>query len=97
MIENSSTWCNKAIPHGEYICPDCKEKMKDMPIVLDCVKWRPFPLIEPSVISQEYLVTTENRGVCILLWDGYDWISTEDYFSVPGVIAWADMPVPYNL
>lgn len=100
MTENRCVYCCGEIPKGCYICPDCKELMKDEPIVLDVITWRPFPLIKPKITSKEYLVTSEDtdRSIHIALWDGYDWISTEDYFSITDrIVAWAELPSTYNL
>ncbi len=97
MTEDRCIYCYGPAPKSYALCPDCKEKMKDIPIEMEALLWRPFPLIEPKITNKEYLITPENGNVRISLWDGYDWISTEDYFSITdSVIAWTNLPAPYK-
>lgn len=97
MSEDRCVICGEIVPDGYSLCSNCKELMKDMPVEIEVVLWRPFPLIKPRITSKEYLVATQNGGVDISLWDGFDWISTDDYFSrTDSVIAWTNLPSPYK-
>lgn len=97
MTENRCIYCCGPAPKTRALCPDCRERMKDEPIEIETVLWRPFPLIKPRITSKEFLVTSKDGDVNISLWDGYDWVSTEDYFiKTDSVIAWTNVPSPYK-
>lgn len=69
----------------EYQNPDIK-----MPHT-DCIVWHPYPEEKPKNESKKYIVTTscgevENR------W----WLNTFWAITVSKVIAWAELPKPYE-
>lgn len=100
MSEDRCICCYGPAPKGRAFCQDCQELFDGMPatwLEIETLLWRPFPLIEPKITNKEYLITSTNGNVRISLWDGYDWISTEDYFSTTDcVIAWTNLPAPYK-
>lgn len=97
MNENRCICCYGPAPKSRSLCQDCQERIKDIPTEMEVLLWRPFPLIEPKITNKEYLVTIEGEGVDVLWWDGFDWISTDDYFSITDrVIAWTTVPSPYK-
>lgn len=102
MSEDRCICCGEIVPEGRMVCPNCERLAKEKPFEFlptpwEVVLWRPFPLIKPKIPRQEYLITYKDGDVCTSLWDGYDWISTEDYFSITdSVIAWTNVPSPYK-
>lgn len=102
MITNTCIVCGAEIPEDRRVCPNCEKQMTEKPFEFlptpwEVVLWHPFPLIKPKITRKEYLITYKDGDVFTSLWDGYDWISTEDYFSITdNVIAWTNVPSPYK-
>ena len=96
MSEDRCLICGGIAPDGNRVCPTCGELMKDMPVEMEAVLWRPFPLIKPRITFEEYLITTEYGSVYISMWDGSDWFSTADPNRADTIIAWTNVPSPYK-
>ena len=60
-------------------------------------KWHPYPKYRPTCLAGAYLVTDiykKKREISISIWyESQNKFNDEDIFSV---IAWAEMPEPYN-
>ena len=96
MVANTCIVCGAEIPEDRRVCPNCEKLKEELPTEMEALLWRPFPLVKPRITFKEYLVTSEDGSVYISLWDGSDWLSTEDPNRADTIIAWTNVPSPYK-